>query len=89
MTGEDIETLQDCDCGMGAKCLYIQRKQEALKMIESECKAAPKIELNFLKSYAPLVNRSVRDNMSSWSNIADLTRHRETIKVKLRCTEPF
>ena len=54
-------------------------------MIESDHKAAPIIGLSFLKTnaYTPFIGRTARDKMSSWSNIADLTRHRETIKVTL------
>ena len=73
----------DCDCGMGERCLFIQRKLEALRLIKRTDQ--PKLELSFLSHHHNNLVHSRSSQrvktMSRWNNIADLTQHRETIKV--------
>ena len=63
----------DCKCGMGVKCLLVRRKHEKARRIQSQV----------LKhsSFRSAFHLKEPIKMSKWNNIADLTRHRETIKV--------
>ena len=77
----------DCDCGMGERCLFIQRKLEALRLIKRTDQ--PKLELSFINHHHNNLVQSRSSQrlktMSGWNNIADLTQHRETIKVTKLC----
>ena len=80
MTGStflDRDIDLNCNCGMGAKCLLVRRKHEKEKIIQSQ-----------VQNSQDACSRSVYNlpkepnKMSKWNNIADLTQHRETIKVQ-------
>ena len=80
MTGStllDQDIDLDCNCGMGAKCLFVRRKHEKAKIIKRQEQHSQHSSSRSLYNF----NKELLTKMSKWNNIADLTQHRETIKV--------
>ena len=73
--GRDIDL--DCNCGMGAKCLLVRRKHEKAQTVQG-----PFVHSQDSSSRSLYNFNKEQTKMSKWNNIADLTQHRETIKVQ-------
>ena len=73
----------ECGCGMGPRCLLVQRAQEQRSSSRPLTMSAPRQprerELGAKLEWRG--GRAEAGKMARWNNIADLTRHRETIKV--------
>ena len=80
MTGStflDQDIDLDCNCGMGAKCLLVRRKHEKAKIIQRQEQHSQHSSSRSVYHFNKELTK-----MSKWNNIADLTQHRETIKVR-------
>ena len=84
MPGESVWGGEaECGCGMGPRCLLVQRAQEQRSSSRTLTMSAPRQprerELGAKLEWRG--GRAEAGKMARWNNIADLTRHRETIKV--------